>query len=337
MFRNPYDGFPFPIYNDMDLISAQRQRSVQDVMQTFRSQNGDIYTELERTGINSGLSDYLLFFLVNFIMNQADTNRPPRQIYSQLQNQYPWFNMIVRQIPMRRNEIDRFIVRIIEIILNIIRGGQPSPGPGPGPAPVPGWSNWEDLGGVLTTAPAVSSWGANRLDVFAGGTDNSMYHKWWDGNRWSDWESLGGVLTSSPAAVSWGPNRIDTFVRGTDNTLYHKFWNGNRWSDWESLGGVLTSAPAVSSWAPNRLDVFVRGTDNSLYHKWWDGSRWNDWENLGGNLTSSPAAVSWGPNRIDVFARGTNNELIHKWWDGSRWSGWESLGGILTSGPAVSS
>jgi hypothetical protein len=197
------------------------------------------------------------------------------------------------------------------------------------------WFGWENLGGILTSTPAVSSWSANRLDCFVRGTDNAMWHKWWNGSSWIGWENLGGVLTSEPAAVSWGPNRIDCFVRGTDNAMWHKWWNGSAWSGWENLGGILTSGPAVCSWAPNRLDCFVRGTDNAMWHKWWNGSAWVGWEKLGGVLTSSPAAVSWGPNRIDTFVRGTDNAMWHKWWNGSAWSGWENLGGVLTSAPGA--
>ena len=199
------------------------------------------------------------------------------------------------------------------------------------------WLGWEDLGGLLTSGVGVSSWAANRLDTFVRGTDNRMWHKWWNGAGWFGWENLGGGLTSAPAAVSWGANRIDTFVRGTDNRMWHKWWNGSGWFGWENLGGVLTSGIGVSSWAANRLDTFVRGTDNRMWHKWWNGSSWSGWENLGGVLTSAPAAVSWGPNRIDTFVRGTDNHMWHKWWNGASWSGWEDLGGVLTSAPAVCS
>jgi peptidoglycan hydrolase-like protein with peptidoglycan-binding domain len=195
---------------------------------------------------------------------------------------------------------------------------------------------WESLGGIITSAPDAASWAANRLDVFARGTDNALWHRWWDGSAWRGWESLGGVITSNPGAVSWGSNRIDVFARGTDNALWHRWWDGNAWRGWESLGGVLSSGPDVSSWAANRLDVFVRGTDNALWHRWWDGSAWRGWESLGGVLSSDPSAVSWSGGRIDVFVRGTDNALWHKWYWGG-WSGWESLGGILTSGPDASS
>ena len=47
---------------------------------------------------------------------------------------------------------------------------------------------------------AAVAWGANRLDIFGLGTDNSMYHKAWDGSHWrpsqTDWEGLGGVFNS---------------------------------------------------------------------------------------------------------------------------------------------
>ncbi len=194
-------------------------------------------------------------------------------------------------------------------------------------------SRWEYQGGSATSAPAVCSWGARRLDLFARGQDNALWHRWYE-NSWSPWESLGAVLSSGPAAVSWGPYRIDVFAQGQDRTLWHRWFDG-RWSVWESLGGVLTSAPTVSSWGPGRLDVFARGQDDALWHRWYENS-WSSWESLGGVLASAPAAVSWGPNRIDVFAQGSSNDLVHRWYDNG-WSGWESLGGVLTSAPAVSS
>ena len=204
------------------------------------------------------------------------------------------------------------------------------------PASPPKWSGWEDLGGVLLDGPGAASWAKNRIDVFGTGTNNAMFHKWWDGVGWRGWESLGGVIDNAPAAVSWGPNRIDCFARGTNNRLYHKWWDGSAWRGWENLGGLITSSPTVASWAPNRLDVFAKGADNAMWHLWWDGSAWRGWESLGGVIDDAPAAVSWGPNRFDCFARGTNNRLYHRWWDGT-WRGWEDLGGVLFSAPAVSS
>jgi len=87
------------------------------------------------------------------------------------------------------------------------------------------WSNWENLGGVITTAPTAASWGSNRIDIFARGQNNAMWHKWWNGNGWSGGEDLGGVITTAPDCVSWGANRIDCFARGQNNAVWHKWWN----------------------------------------------------------------------------------------------------------------
>jgi len=101
------------------------------------------------------------------------------------------------------------------------------------------WSEWEDMGGVWTSAPAVCTWGEKRMDLFARAPDGSIQHKFWDGSIWTKWHSLGGVSTSAPAAISWGPDRIDLFHRGTDFCLWHQWWIGGvGWQKgWENLGG----------------------------------------------------------------------------------------------------
>ena len=211
----------------------------------------------------------------------------------------------------------------------------------------PSLLDWERLGGVFTSPPAVAAWGQNRLDIFGLGTDGAMYHKAWDGTAWRpsplDWERLGGVFTSPPAVTAWGQNRLDIFGLGTDGAMYHKAWDGTAWRpsllDWERLGGVFTSPPAVTAWGQNRLDIFGLGTDGAMYHKAWDGAAWRpsllDWERLGGVFTSPPAVTAWGQNRLDIFGLGTDGAMYHKAWDGGAWrpspSNWERLGGVFTA------
>jgi hypothetical protein len=77
---------------------------------------------------------------------------------------------------------------------------------------------------VITSGVGVSSWAPNRLDCFAKGTDNALWHKWWAGAGWSNWESLGGVIVDDPGAVSWWSDRIDVFAPGTNNHMFHKWW-----------------------------------------------------------------------------------------------------------------
>ena len=104
---------------------------------------------------------------------------------------------------------------------------------------------------MLSIAVAAVAWGPNRLDIFGLGTNNEMYHQWWDGSAWgpsqTGWEAHGGVFHSPPAVVSWGSNRIDIFGLGTDNAMYHQWWDGKEWgpsiTGWEAHGGVFDNSP----------------------------------------------------------------------------------------------
>lgn len=199
---------------------------------------------------------------------------------------------------------------------------------------VHGWKGWESLGGVITSKPSAVSWGPDRIDVVARGTDSAVWHRWWDGTAWRGWESLGGIIQGAPAICSWANGRLDIFAIGTNHHLFHKWFQGG-WSGWEDLGGVLSSEPAAVSWGPNRIDVFARGMDQAMWHLWWDGAGWHGWESLGGGLSTGPAVASWSANRLDAFVRGYDMHLWHKWWDGRAWSGWEDLGGILSGEPGA--
>ena len=323
----------------------EMRQSLQDInriMALIEQRLNSYYVELERYGIQRFIIRSIFRNIVVFTLREGTKyTGDMQQTLNEMINDYRRANPIIiatlRGYGVPNNRINQMILAIMRLTLENMDGIDNGEENEPGPQPM-NWSNWEDLGGILTSSPAVSSWQANRLDVFGRGQNNALWHKWWDGTGWSEWEDLGGVLTSNPGAVSWGPNRIDVFGRGQNNALWHKWWDGSRWSEWEDLGGILTSGPAAASWGANRIDVFGRGQNNALWHKCWDGIRWSEWEDLGGVLTSDPAAVSWGPNRIDVFGRGQNNSLWHKWWDGTRWSEWEDLGQeAISSGPAAAS
>ena len=191
------------------------------------------------------------------------------------------------------------------------------------------------LGRVLTSSPAATSWGGGRLDVFGRGSDNQLYHRFYDGS-WSRWEPLGGVLTSEPAVVSSGPGRLEVFARGTDHGLWHRGWTGQAWTPWQTLGGLLTAGAAAVSRGPGQMDVFVRGADNGVWQRSTAGGGWTDWTPLGGSVTSSPSAASWASDRIDLFAQCAGG-LQHRWWQDGVWSTWEQLDGAIASQPAVSS
>jgi hypothetical protein len=88
------------------------------------------------------------------------------------------------------------------------------------------WQGPLNLGGFSEDAPAITSWGPNRLDVLIKGGDGVLQHRFWNGSRWSDWEFVVNPLYSGPAAVSWGPDRIDVFGMGAEGQLLH-IWFSN--------------------------------------------------------------------------------------------------------------
>ena len=138
----------------------------------------------------------------------------------------------------------------------------------------PPWKSWEPLGGQLTSAPAVASWGRDRLDVFVRGTDDQIWHKWFDGIGW-----LAGNHSARRRRASAGLRR-DLRARSSldraeprrpvraesRDALWQKAWDGQRWSAWQSRGGDLTGPPGVSSWGPGRIDAFGRGQSGELVH-----------------------------------------------------------------------
>lgn len=194
----------------------------------------------------------------------------------------------------------------------------------------------DNLGGGTTVEPAISSWGAGRLDLFERATDNVLYHRAYNATQWLGWESLGGNLASGPSAASWGTNRIDVVARaaGTNNINHQWFQSG--WGGPDVLGTTI-DVPAISSWGTNRLDLFERAADNNLYHRAWNGFEWMGWEKIGEGLASGPDAVSWGPGRIDVVAEKTNHSVGHWYWiNGVGWSS-DNLNGYVTAKPTISS
>jgi hypothetical protein len=129
------------------------------------------------------------------------------------------------------------------------------------------WSPWEFVPDSFNMyAPATTSRGPQRLDLFAlDASGNSVWHIEFD-NGWKTWESLGGVANAAPSACAPSNTQLSVFVRGTDQALYqNSFVQGSPWSGWSSLGGGLTSGPSAVALSPIRLDVFVRYTDNNLW------------------------------------------------------------------------
>ena len=206
-----------------------------------------------------------------------------------------------------------------------------------------GRGGWASRGGIITSNIAVGRNADGRLEFFARGADNALWHQWQTApnNGWSGWSSLGGVITSDPAVYNNADGRMEVFARGTDNAVWHRWQTApsNGWSGWASLGGVITSAIGIERNADGRMELFVRGTDNALWHRWQTApsNGWSGWASMGGVITGNPVAFRNADGRMEVFARGTDGAVWHQWQTApsNGWSGWASLGGVITSNIAV--
>lgn len=196
---------------------------------------------------------------------------------------------------------------------------------------------FENLGGDLSSAPAVVETGSGKLEVFIRGKNHKLVQRSWDGTRWSGWKNLGGNLASAPAVVHTGSGNLEVFIRGEQgDDLVQRSWNGSRWSGWKNLGGDIASAPTVVQTTSGKLEVFMRGKhNNELVQRSWNGTTWSGWKNLGGDISAAPAAIHTGSGKLEVFVRGKNHKLVQRSWDGARWSGWKNLGGQLAAAPSV--
>jgi hypothetical protein len=210
--------------------------------------------------------------------------------------------------------------------------GQPSQD-GTGPVDQTTWASLQGLGGGLLGVPSVASWGAQRLDVFVRGTDNSLYQMWWDGT-WHPWYGLGGILTSEPVVVAAQSNQLDIFVLGTQGSFCWLAWR-NAWQPWScpSNGTAFESIPTPVVLSANRTDVVVVARDDHAYHKSLIGTTWSvAWDDLGGPLNGAPQVASFAANDASVVGLGLDGQMYVANWSTTvpAWTGntsWISLGG----------
>lgn len=177
-----------------------------------------------------------------------------------------------------------------------------------------------------------------RLEVFAIGGDNAVYHtwqqspnaKWFD---WSSWTSLGGKDIRQIAIARNADGRLELFALGGDKAAYH-IWqtapNGG-WGQWAGLGGHDLRQLAVGKNADGRLELFALGGDKALYHIWQTAPNagWGQWAGLGGHDLLQIAIAANSDGRLEAFAIGGNRAAYHIWQTAPNggWGPWANLGG----------
>lgn len=109
------------------------------------------------------------------------------------------------------------------------------------------WSTTARLPGLRLAAPMAATNADGRLEVFARGSDNVLWHIYQQPgtSAWSSWESLGrppGVALpfgfATDAVAENDDQRLEVFVVAGDAAVWHIYQTRPNccWSDWESLG-----------------------------------------------------------------------------------------------------
>jgi hypothetical protein len=204
-----------------------------------------------------------------------------------------------------------------------------------------------------------------RLEVFAVGPDDQIYHKAQRQTRkpeqWTNWTCLGGPTRSGPSVARDPLGRLFLAVQFNDGSYRFRSQRSKPkegtgaqatvgMSDWVSLGGKFSSKPEVIRDSEGFLHVFGRGVDQQVYHRYQmaypDGPRtrvkWDSWVHMGGPASSAPSVLLDHESMLNVFIRGGDRQLwrvrqVSVLAEKSivRWGEWEPLGGVLASAPRV--
>ena len=196
-----------------------------------------------------------------------------------------------------------------------------------------------------TTGPVVARNADGRLEVFARGSDDSLWHRAQTspGGAWDAWSGLGGKLTADPVVAENADGRLEVFYRGTNGGLWHlsqQTAGDSQWTGHDGLGGSLAKANlAVARNADGRLEVFARDDKDALVHLWQKtaGGTYSGWDNLGGVLRSNVVVGTNADGRLEAFYRGTDDAIwhLHQKSPGGAWSGHSSLSGYVDASLAI--
>jgi hypothetical protein len=203
------------------------------------------------------------------------------------------------------------------------------------------WSDWATLGCCFDSEPAVASWSALRLDVFARDDAGDIRWLYWDGatDVVSSWISLTPPnvgAASAPVVVSNAPNHLDLFVRGGDGGLYWRRYVGAWEPDWKRLGEeTVVGKPAVAMRVDGTVEVVLATGDGALRHQTFrQGS--SAGQTLDGPIApgTSPTLVVAG-DALHLLVSTASHHLAERILEGTSWGPWRDLGGLISGSPSA--
>jgi len=106
------------------------------------------------------------------------------------------------------------------------------------------WSEWQSLGGKMSSGPSVVTNADGLLEVFSRGMNREIFVKRQmdhDSPEYYLWETLGGDSASTPTTLLHPDGSVHVLFRGSDKQIYHNVKQSvsrgvYEWSGWNVLG-----------------------------------------------------------------------------------------------------
>jgi hypothetical protein len=188
------------------------------------------------------------------------------------------------------------------------------------PAPLAaGWSETAVIangsgGRGLADAPAITSWGPGRLDIYTSVFDDGVHHLPCEGSCVA-WEpSFGGQLQGGIAAATWGVGHQYYAVVGWDRTVHGRSFD-DRYDDawdrsYQESFGTVQGTPAAAAVATDALEVWFR-RGGRLHRA--RGTTMRHWqvEDTGVAAAGDPAVARSLAGDVHVLAPDGHGNWIH--------------------------
>ncbi|KAF3044433.1 hypothetical protein E8E12_010599 [Didymella heteroderae] len=197
------------------------------------------------------------------------------------------------------------------------------------------WSSWTELGNSVYSEVTATTWGEDRIDVFASRGENVIHKLWSSESGWmEDWDDLGDPWKSSyhdprdnsgsPLAVSWRDGDdgvIDVYMAREGKGSSHKTFRNGEWSDWKGMLASHEGYEFAETQSIARGDgqdgrpfayLLSRGTDDGIHFNAHDGTDWGSWVYL---WLAKDRALDYPTRNLATFIAGggsANVELIAK-------------------------
>jgi alpha-galactosidase len=172
------------------------------------------------------------------------------------------------------------------------------------------WSDWQDLGGRLTDAPAVAFSDPAHWTLVARDAEGRVAQR----GPSSGWSSLGTpagrpVYGRPSAAVDAG-GRVHVAVRTAADDVWTIARDASgQWSGWTSLGGTVSGSPTLVA-VGGSVVLYARAADYTLWQQRYDGGAWHGWtkrqEFPSAAFDGALGAVAGPDGSVDAVYRGVD-------------------------------